>query len=284
MVKKMAVAIFHGMGDQKADFSEEMSIAIRRSFSKALQHLDSDPSTQLVIRPIQWSTIFADKEQILFEKMVLENRLDYKGLRKFVVHNIGDVIAYQQVEAGSHNYGRVHEFVGEKLHEISQEAGDDSPLCVVSHSLGSVVASNYFYDLQFKQDQVRSIVSRSSPLEKGDTLALFYTMGTTLPLWSLRYHNFSRPVNIPSKELQRYYPGLKGEWINFFDTDDVLGYPLKDVDENYNKAVNEDRQIHIKGLLTGWNPLCHNGYFTNRDIIEAVVKGLVDTWRFVNKI
>lgn len=284
MYKKLAVAIIHGMGDQRVDFAEEMGIGIRRSFSKQLMHLVPDPSSQLIIRPIQWSTVFADKEQVLFEKMVLDNQLDYKGLRKFILHNVGDVIAYQQVEEASHNYDRVHKFIGEKLHEISLEASDDAPLCVVSHSLGSVVASNYFYDLQFKQEHVRSIVSRSSPLEKGDTLALFYTMGTTLPLWSLRYHNFSRPINIPSNELQNYYPGLDGEWINFFDTDDVLGYPLKDVDEHYYNAVNEDRKIHNKGLLTGWNPLCHNGYFTNKDVIDVIVKGLVRTWKQVNQI
>ena len=31
---------------------------------------------------------------------------------------------------------------------LAQEAGPDAPLCVIAHSLGTIIASNYIYDLQ----------------------------------------------------------------------------------------------------------------------------------------
>lgn len=284
MFKKLSVAIIHGMGNQTPAFADEMSALIYKRFVRQLSHLVDDPSSYLIIQPIQWGGIFSEREEKLFKKTVLNKHLDYQGLRKFIIHYLGDSIAYQPVETVNHNYERVHEEIGKNLNVLSRKSGDYAPLCVISHSLGSVIASNYFYDLQFKQNDVTSIVSESSPLEKGETLTLFYTLGTALPLWSLRYHNFDRPINIPSEKLQDFYPGLKGEWINFYDKDDILGYPLKDISENYKNSVSEDRKVNIGNLLTSWNPFCHSSYFIDMDVINPIVDGLVRTWRHINGI
>ncbi|WP_066298654.1 chemotaxis protein [Bacillus sp. FJAT-29937] len=284
MYKKLAVAIIHGMGNQKDGFAKNMIVMINQTFAKKLEDAVEDPASYLMFEPILWAPVFAGRQEKLFERMVQENKLNYQGSRKFIVTYIGDVIAYQLVETAKQNYERVHEKIGEGLNSLSKKAGDQAPLCVISHSLGSVIASNYFYDLQFKQRDVACIVNETSPLEKGETLTLFYTMGTTLPLWSLRYYNFNRPINIPSKNLQKYYPSLKGEWINFYDKDDVLGFPLRSVDENYYHAVNEDREVNVGDLLTSWNPLSHTGYVKDMDVIEPIVDGLVRTWRQINNL
>ena len=262
MYKKLAVAIIHGIGEQTEEFAEKTIELINKKFSKQLGDIVEDPSSYMIIKPIVWSEVFAERERNLYKETVLDNQLRYQDLRKFVIQYVGDVIAYQPVETAGHNYERVHEELSESLTILSDKAGGDAPLCVIAHSLGAVIASNYFYDLQKKKD-----ISGPSPLEKGDTLTLFYTLGTTLPLWSLRYHNFNRPINIPSKALRNYYPSLRGEWINFYDKDDVLGYPLKDVHENYNAAVDEDRQVNAGGLLTSWNPLSHIRYLLIRTLL-----------------
>ncbi|MBS4196304.1 chemotaxis protein [Lederbergia citri] len=283
MYKKIAIAIIHGMGDQKEeDFAKETIEKIRNEFAKKLEYLVEDPASQLVIQPILWATVFNDREEELFKILVQDNELNYQGLRRFLITYLGDAIAYQPVETARQNYERVHKKIGEHLNILSVIAGDLAPLCVISHSLGSVIASNYFYDLQFKQNEVTSIVNESSPLERGDTLTLFYTMGTTLPLWSLRYYNFSRPINIPSRSLQNYHPGLNGEWINFYNKNDVLGFPLRPVDENYHAAVNEDREVKVGNILTSWNPLSHSSYLTDEHVIDRIVDGLVLTWKQIN--
>lgn len=281
MYKKVAVAIIHGMGYQKEDFSKETIAKIHKIFAKKLEHLVEDPASQLIIQPILWATVFKDREEMLFENMIQDNKLNYLELRKFLITYLGDAIAYQPVETAKQNYERVHEKIGEDLNILSKKAGNDAPLCVISHSLGSVIASNYFYDLQFKQKDVTCVVNESSPLEKGETLTLFYTIGTTLPLWSLRYYDFRRPINIPSGNLQNYYPDLKGEWINFYSKNDILGFPLRPVDDNYYTAVTEDREVNV-GILTSWNPLSHMCYLTDMAVIEPIVDGLVRTWRKIN--
>ena len=42
------------------------------------------------------------------------------------------------------------------LAELAQEAGPDAPLCVIAHSLGTIIASNYLYDLQV--DPVKHLI------------------------------------------------------------------------------------------------------------------------------
>ncbi|SOC41432.1 chemotaxis protein [Ureibacillus acetophenoni] len=284
MYKKVAVAIIHGMGNQKEGFANETIAKITKIFTEKMKHLVEDPASQLVIQPVLWATVFRDSEENLFNKLVRDNQLNYQGLRSFLINYLGDAIAYQPVETAKHNYEKVHEKIGEGLNNLSKKAGENAPLCVIAHSLGSVMAINYFYDLQFKRHEVTSIINNSSPLEKGDTLTLFYTMGTSLPLWSLRYTNFNRPIHIPSKNLQNYYPGLHGEWLNFYSKNDVLGFPLKPVNENYHAAVDEDRVVMVGNFLTSWNPLCHTAYLTDMRVIEPIVDGLVRTWRQINHL
>lgn len=279
MVRKLAVAIIHGIGRQDKDFAAGMIQLLNKNFASKVGSLVDDPSSQLIFQPIHWSKVLEEREENLYQKIVHETNLDYQGLRKFSIHYLGDVIAYQPVESAKHNYERIHENIAENLSILAQNAGSHAPLCIISHSLGSVLASNFFYDLQTKQNPE---TAKLTPLEKGDTLTLFYTLGTALPLWSLRYHNFDRPLNIPSPKLKKYYSNVNGEWINFYDKDDILGYPLKTINDVYNKAVNEDREVNVGNLLTSWNPLCHTSYFTDKDVINGIVEGLVRTWRQVN--
>jgi len=280
MYKKIAVAIIHGIGEQTEEYAEKTIDMIEKEFSKQLEEIVEEPCLYLVIKPILWSKVFSERGNLLVEQTVVRHRLKYQFLRKFIIKYVGDIIAYQPVETAEHNYEEVHRTVGIGLKLLAKDAGEDAPLCVISHSLGSVVASNYFYDLQMKTGDASAL----SRLERGDTLTLFYTLGTTLPLWSLRYNNFNRPVNIPSRELKNSYPGLKGEWINFYNKYDILGYPLRDISPTYYDAVDEDRKVNVGGLLSSWNPLSHTKYFTDKDVIDPVVEGLVRTWRQINNM
>lgn len=283
MTQKIAATIIHGIGEQDGNYASETCRLITQKFADGLHGFSNDPFSQLVIEPICWSKVFSEREQRLFDS-TLQDHLSYHRLRTFVIKYFGDAIAYQRVESAEQNYDMVHKEVSKVLTVLSEKAGKKAPLCVIAHSLGSTIASNYFYDLQFKLEDVSSNIKAFSPLEKGETLTLFYTLGSTLPLWSLRYHNFSNPINIPSKVLKEIYPHLEGEWINFYDKDDILGYPLKGINESYRQAVNEDKEVSIGGKLMGWTPACHTKYLTDINVVERVVEGLVKTWKHINHL
>ena len=151
---------------------------------------------------------------------------------------------------------------------------------------GSKPSCNYFYDLQHpKRPLIAARVKKKigdTPLERGETFTLFYTLGSPIAIWSLRYPNFGVPIEVPSPGLSKHYPDLAGEWVNYYDEDDVIAYPLKTLNEAYRKAIKADREINAGGLLSSWNPVSHLGYWTDNDVTKPIARELAGTWRTVN--
>jgi hypothetical protein len=213
--------------------------------------------------------------------------LRYPGLRWLIVHFVGDIIAYQSNPADPDVYTGIHRKVAEALGRLRARAGDTAPLCVISHSLGGVIASNYFYDLQTHRQTGRDLIETSiravqgdSPLERGETLSRFYTLGTPMALWSLRYRHteLDQPVQVPAPELARHHPGLGGEWLNFHDDDDVFAWPLQPLSDAYREAV-EDRPVRLAGPLFSWTPLVHPFYWSDDSVMGAIGESLAEAWR-----
>ena len=146
-----------------------------------------------------------------------------------------------------------------------------------------MIASNYIYDLQTNKipNPVKNRMGNTF-LDKGETLTLFYTLGSPIAIWSLRYPDFGVPVSIPSPALTNHYPNTEGEWVNYYSKNDVLGYPLKTLNNDYNRYVKEDKNVRVGGFLSWWNPACHLKYWTDNDVIKPIAQSLVNVWLSVN--
>ncbi|HEX7065210.1 MAG TPA: chemotaxis protein [Bacillales bacterium] len=285
MPQKLAVAVVHGIGSQKEDFADEMIQLLTNKFAKRVAKQTEEPASQIVFKPVYWASVFEKEENQLWERLKKGGEMDYTALRLFVINYLADAIAYQPTIERHHNYDNVHQVFAKSLRFLSETAGEAAPLCVISHSLGSVIASNYFYDLQYQPERIRNAVRiemTDTPLEQGNTLVQFYTLGSALALWSLRYENFGNTIQVPSSNLSSYYPGLDGGWWNLYDKDDVLGFPLKTLNAQYEKAVTEDIVINAGGLFTSWNPLSHSQYASDSDVIEPIADRLANMWLTVN--
>lgn len=283
MTQKIGIIIIHGAGTPTEDFAAEMIVRITKGFRKRLSIDDAEQ--ELVFEPIFWSSIFELEQRELWEKVREGTNLNYHWLRRFVIDFMGDAIAYQPTVLGNQNYDNVHSLVAESISKLRKRIGPDAPLCVISHSLGSVVAGNYFYDLQYNRENIGSKTKENyshTPIEQCETLTLFYTLGSPIALWSLRYTDYGAPITVPARRIQEKYPAIQGEWLNFYDKDDVLAYPLKAINTAYKDAVTEDVPVNSGGLLTSWNPLSHNQYDTDDEVISRIVDGLVRTWKVIN--
>lgn len=279
---RVAVMVIHGLGMQKEDYADTLISRLNKEFDQVMV-LPGAAAACLDIEPVFWADVFADKEEELYQKLVKDQVLNYQLLRRFIIHYLADAVAYQPVENHGHHYDAVHATLSKAMHALSGRNGPETPLCVIAHSLGAVIASNFFYDLQFPSGRVPSIIDPNSALERGDTLTAFYSFGTTLPLWSLRYHEFNRPIAVPSPLADTYLPGISGEWVNFYDRNDILGYPLKPIDPAYEAAVKEDIEIHAGGWLVQWSPLSHSGYFDSSTMNRRIAQGLARIWTWVNR-
>lgn len=287
MTQKIAIAAIHGIGLANPEWKEEtspkfvsgMSKPLISEFARLRRETFDEAKSKLIIKPIYWAEIVQDLQNELED----ENRLNLKRLsnplqlRDFVFHYLGDAIAYSA--SGSKEINKqIHAIFAETLKDLASEAGDKAPLCIVSHSLGGLIASYYIWDLQ-RNNPIVPI--GNTPLEKGETLTLFYTFGTQIPLWSMTHERFGEPIQVPSPQLNNHYFGLRGEWINFYDKDDVLGFPLQNINDAYSQVV-IDKEVNAGNLFSNWTPFSHNGYWKDDEVIEPIAKALVKTWETVN--
>jgi len=284
---RVAVAIVHGVGVQGSDFAEPMIGELTARFAKELGMTRAQATGELVVEAVHWAPVLQDAQTKLWRYMSAHGDLDYEALRKFIIDFAGDAIAYQPTLKRREVYDSVHAVLARSLRQLARNAGKDAPLCVIAHSLGTIIASNYFYDLSQSRrpgmvsKEVRA-VKKSTPLENGETLTLMYTMGSPLAIWSLRYEDFGVPIEVPSPKLADHRPGLAGEWVNFYDRDDVIGYPLGTLNDAYRRSVDRDVEVNVGGLLSSRTPLSHVAYWTDDDVTEPIAKGLARVWRDVN--
>ena len=286
---KIAAAIIHGIGEQKQDFAVGMINEVTKRFSDLIKYQSPNPAGELVMVPVYWAPVLQDEENTLWNRLRKGGDLDFVGLRRFMVNFAADAIAYQPAPKERDAYDKIHVKVAQALRQLATDAGPDVPLVMIAHSLGTVIVSNYLYDLQ--RDTRKKLIPRvirkemgDTSLERGETLTSVYTFGSPIALWSLRYEDFGRPITVPSPKLATNHPGLEkaSEWINFYDKDDVIGYPLRQLNDAYRAAVTEDRQVNAGGLLSSWNPLSHNGYWTDNDVTKPIAAGLARVWRRAN--
>ncbi|MBD1864549.1 MULTISPECIES: hypothetical protein [Trichocoleus] len=293
MTQKIAVAVIHGIGEANPSFDDKTSpnftsgIAkkLRSQFAKLLGETEEETESKLAIEAVYWAPVLQDLEDELDARLEVKEKLSsFFGLRQFIFHSLADSVGYQITSATPPEdreiYDEVHKRFSKALARLARNdnAGPAAPLCIIAHSLGAVVASNYIWDLQHQSNR---IPIGNTPLEKGETFTLFYTLGSQIPFWSLRHKGFGTPVSVPSPALTQHYQALKGEWINFYDRDDLLGYPIQKINEKY-AALVIDKEVNAGNIATSWNPFSHNQYWTDSEVVEPLARSLVNTWKSIN--
>ena len=287
MTQKIAIAVIHGIGLPDPRFADGLIAELRARFAAAIGGKSADPEAELVFQPVFWAPVLQGREDVLWSRLKANGSVDFVKLRRFMIDFAADALAYQPTPHDVGIYIGIHRIVAQALKTLGQQAGPRAPLVIIAHSLGTVIASNYIYDLQAypKKRLIRAPVRRAmgrTPLDKGETLASLYLMGSPLALWSLRYDDFGVPITVPSPRLKTHHPRLKGEWVHFYDPSDIIGYPLKPVNAAYNAQVTQDRAVNAGSIFTSWNPASHIGYWTDNDVTKPLAEGLANLWLAAN--
>ena len=298
MSAKIAVAMAHGIcvgnkfdREESLRYTGGMSHALKLKLAEIAGQSGSEEqkldwaNSKLAISAINWTPVLQEERKKLYQKLGVGERQSFFGLREFMFQAIADSLTYQVTQSKSDDfwgYNNIHRCFADSLNDLAKEeqAGSDAPLCIISHSLGTVITSNYIYDLETEKAQIDI---GDTPLERGETLTSVYTLVSPIPFWSLRYPGFDRPIKVPSEKLQQHYKDLEGEWINFYNKSDVMGYPLKSLNEAYSEAVTEDKEIDAGGWLESWNPLSHCCYWTDENVVNTVATGLYNILQQLEK-
>lgn len=276
MSGKIGVLIIHGMGSQRAGFSTDLRDELRDRLGPLEPRFEWEE--------IYWANELKEREDELWDCMrQAENAeqqtldLDWIPIRKFVVHNFGDALAYHRdIRITGSAYSLVHKVIDTSVGNLNGNLSDPkAPVIVLAHSLGSHMMSNYLWDQQHAKG--------SPPLTPIPNLLAMVTFGSNIPLFSLAYP-VAKPINLPGKGIKKPSLIKASKWLNFLDPDDVLGWPLKPLyEKNLDKltpqqkktvARIEDDDINVGSLVTSWNPAAHLGYWTDNDFTKPVSKYL----------
>lgn len=291
MPQKIAIAVIHGIGKENPGFidpSQESKYVggikprLEKAFKKELDGQLDNAESQLVFKPVYWAPVIQERQDELYDRLDIRNTVSsFFTLRDFVFHALADSVAYQPTSSSDdpNLHQAIHTCFAHTLQNLAKEAGESAPLCIIAHSMGTAIASSYIWDTQ---KNVFPASARDNPLERGQTLSSFYTFGSQIPFWAMRFKNFGEPPKLPSAGLSAYYPRATGEWINFFDHDDLLGYPIKNINCLYKDAVTQELKVKVGNLLTGWNTLSHNDYWKSKNVIRPIAKSLANLWKQVN--
>jgi hypothetical protein len=207
--------------------------------------------------------------------------LKFAAARWVLIHFVGDVVAYERTPSADANYTRIHEAYAQALARLAARVPPNTPLVVIAHSLGTVISSNFFYDLETARAATTQLgATPPSPFLRGETLCSFYTLGSPLPIWLMRYPDrpFDQPLQVPANELALHHPQALGEWVNYLDDDDLIAYPLRGLSDAYARMVKADVTVKLRGSLFSWQPLVHPYYWTDARVMRPVGEAIAKLW------
>lgn len=332
-MSRIAVLMIHGIEIEDPEFAETPARLLQKHFRRHVgSGGGAEAEGALVVEAVHWAPVLEREQRELMDRamggkyrgffdslvgvvrrlnrgsqgalvpllgmLALRNdprvgRLNYPALRWLMMHFVGDAVAYQASPGAREVYDQVHVEVARALGRLRQRAGAEAPLCVVAHSLGSIIASNYFYDLQAERAGRGEKVSAAvrphvgeSALERGETLTWLYTLGSPMALWSLRYpqRGLELPVEVPAPEVAQQRAGLEGEWVNYYDEDDVVAWPLRTLSPAYYRAVRRDERVSLRGLPFRWTPLIHPFYWSDERVMEGLARSLARGWKHMRSM
>lgn len=273
MPPKLAVVIIHGIGSQDPDFTS--ADKLKKKVSRKLEKAGKD-AADVVWQKVYWADILEDRQLDYITKARQQSDIDLYKLRKFVVTAFGDAVAYRYIKDAPHTtYYKIHAQIRIALHELYHDllARTSVPLIFMAHSLGGHIMSNYIWDIQNPKpdNPVLNDINNLSSFEKFQTLTGVITFGCNIPLFIFA-NSKVQPIRFPPESLSDDLKP-KARWMNFYDPDDILGYPLRPI-EAYAEIIKEEdeKAINSGGWASNWNPMSHGGYWTDNDFAKAVAE------------
>ncbi len=280
MSGKVAVAVIHGIGSQamsrppssdRLTFSGDLHKRIRKTLGR--KHFDK----QIVWREIFWSDVLSPRQIRYLEAISV--KVNYHSLREFILCNIADAASYKKAadsegsEGSAGNaYRLIHQRVRSTLAELRADTDDDTPLVVLAHSFGGQIMSNYIWDLQVGHE------TAPTAFERMETLCGLVTFGSNIPLFLFAYEPENiHPISFPGTKLPNQMRVMPW-WFNYYDKDDVIAFPLREIGPKYTEMVDggEIREIPINvgSLFSSWNPSSHTAYWRDRNFYKPTAEFL----------
>jgi len=276
-MSKIALLTIHGMGEQPLDYADDMR--------RALQHQMGDTFVNVDVHSVYYQHLLKPNEQDVWNRTRERSKVRYEQLRKFILFGFADAAGLEnRKEYDGSVYELAQEEIARALLAIHAQRGPGTPIVLLAHSLGCQVMSSFIYDAQKRAGggtvsagiwkpgrMADSLSAEQRGFLQCGTVRTFVTTGCNIPVFVAAHHRMDvKPIVKPN-------PGFS--WLNLYDPDDALGWPLQPLEGGYETLV-EDRAINAgQGILDfmtkSWNPLSHTAYWTAAPVIQPLAGLLV---------
>lgn len=266
-------------------------------FSKKVRQTIGPASTRKIhFGSIYYQDILQRNQEIVWRRM--RSEVDIDPLRKWLLYSFSDAASLEaRKDLPDSAYERSQVRIAEALWTAKQKLGADGCVVILAQSLGGQLVSNWLWDAQRYEAAVagentqpdygfwksphkyaRQIADKSR-FSKADlaflggarTLALF-TTGCNIPIFL---------AGLEGKTISPFEPPSPGfTWDNYYDKDDVLGYPVAPLSADYANLVRDHKVSTGSGGLLGrltseFNIFSsHTSYWKDREIYRPLVKKL----------
>lgn len=272
--KKLAILTIHGMGNTGKEYNRPL-------VNKLKQYVGENQWNDVHVESIYYQGHLQHRQEEFWNKVDDEYSLRWDSLRKFMLFSFSDAAA---IEHSLHTkekklYLDVHRSIASAFDNCFDKLGClPGPVIVIAQSLGCEQISNYTWDAGEEKRLFHPCTginnNKARPGGKYSdqqweqlkdfrrlrSCELLVTTGCNIPI-------FKAALDKP-KVFKRLNDRFK--WENYFDVDDVLGYPVKNLSDSYDQDWIEDKEVSVGGFLTGWNPASHGKYWTDKDVLRPI--------------
>lgn len=221
-------------------------------------------------------------------------------LRNFMNFFIGDVIAYVSEDVNFIRrtaWEQIWSYcdAGKPFKQLLEEGATYS---IVAHSLGTVIAFDYLFELFFDPQKPKLFVpipdaqkrpeddhltdkDRELAVAKDEDLQVlknqfrhFFSMGSPIGLFLMRKGS----LWAEGEPFEKVYNPVRGDgraWCNFWDSDDPIAYPVKQL---FGKNPENDpcKLLDIP-VETGWIFSAHVDYWKNRTVANEIMRWIAES-------
>lgn len=257
-MQKVALITLHGMGKYKPTYYFDLQEKLIKEFGEFW--------SQISFSPVQYQVALQENQNDLWNKMMAEsnNELDFSKIRKFMLYGFGDAgsLAHSSGQ-DSTTYKEVQQAIYSALEKAYADVGPDCSVVILAQSLGCQVISNYIWDAEHRKNLFADYDEPDhgkSKFMRLRTLENLVTTGCNIPMFNsgMSHRECFKPPN----------PNFR--WDNYYDADDVLGWPLRQLGSTYHQLVT-DHEVNAGTILSSWTPFSHSEYWTDKDVFRPLV-------------
>ncbi|MGH1537367.1 MAG: hypothetical protein ACRBDX_04900 [Gammaproteobacteria bacterium] len=272
MANNVVVLAIHGMGDTPRSYADKLEKKLAKKIGNKWSNIYFDS--------IYYADVFQDNQTNTFNRIKAADDIDWIGLRKFLLFGFSDAAGFERKASQKDSpYEQVQDRILDAIDKAYDAAGSQAKVVLLAHSLGCHVISNFIWDAQ--SDNAQQGAWRMGGFEDSPAGSELDKFRRLRNLKVLSFTGCNIPIFLAGisqtriKAISSRGKGYLFKWLNFYDPDDPLGWPLKNIStrntkESYKYEVNDDIAVNAGNLLRNWNPLSHNSYWLDNDVINPI--------------